>query len=69
MTRRIDDHARETVDAIRLAIEGAANDATALAVIRELLDKGPPIDKKGTASVRRFLRAVNNTRGKWELAR
>jgi hypothetical protein len=58
--------ARETLDAIRLALEASADDRSAVLVIRTLLaDSTPPLPHE-TGSVARLLRAVKRTkRAQW----
>ena len=60
--RSSDQVARDTLDAIRLAVEGAGDDHAAVAVIRALLADSTPAQRDGTASVRRLLRAIKRTR-------
>jgi hypothetical protein len=61
--------AREALDAIRLAIEAAADDdRAAVIVIRTILADGPPPQPNDTGSVSRLLRAVKRTRrARWKL--
>jgi hypothetical protein len=68
--KRPEENAREVVDAIRLALEAAANDKTAVRVIRVILADGPPPQPRDTASVKRLLRAVKRTRyARWYVPR
>jgi hypothetical protein len=69
MTRRSSEEiARETLDAIRLAIEASADDRAAVMVIRTLLADSTPARPDDTGSVRRLLRAVKRTRrARWSL--
>lgn len=62
MSTRRETTAREALDAIRLAIEGAANDRAAVMVIRMILTGAPPPNPQDTMSVRRLLRAIKRTR-------
>jgi hypothetical protein len=62
MSERQEANAREVLDAIRLALEGAANDKTAVAVIRTIMADAPAPNRRDTRSVGRLLRAVKRTR-------
>lgn len=66
--RTREDIARETLDAIRLAIEAASDERAAVMVIRTLLADSVPVRGDDTRSVRRLLRAVKRTRrARWTL--
>lgn len=65
---RTQNEALDALDAIRLAIQGAANEATALAVTNEILRNAAPTgDPTSTRSVRVFLDAVTALNGKYEV--
>lgn len=59
---RDENKATEVLDAIRLAVEGAANDRDAVIVIRALLADATAPRRKSTRSVALLLRAVKRTR-------
>jgi hypothetical protein len=59
--RSSEELAREALDAIRLALEAAADDRAAVVVIRTILADGPPPRPKDTGAVKRLLRAVKRT--------
>lgn len=62
-TRRSSEEvARETVDAIRLCLEAAADDRAAVMVIRTLVADSTPMRPNDNGSVRRLLRAIRRTR-------
>lgn len=62
MSERQEEYAREVLDALRLAVIGAADDKSAMAVIRTLIADGPAAKRGDTNSVRRLLRAIKRTR-------
>lgn len=47
-----------TVGAIRMALNGAANDETALSLVQWLVDQAPDTDPSDTSSVRLFLEGI-----------
>ncbi len=51
------------IGAIRLALEGAANDATALAVIAKLCEYAPATDPTETYPTSLFVRAIQAVNG------
>lgn len=47
-----------TMGAIRLALEGAADDETALRVVKWLVDQAPDTEQGDTASVKLFIEGI-----------
>lgn len=54
-------NARECLDAIRLAIQGAGNDHAAVVIVEKILETAPPIRPKDTRSVVRLVAAIRAT--------
>lgn len=62
---RNDYTAQECIDGIRLALEGAASDETAVEVIRWIVDEHAPDPVNGTRSVRVLLDSVKSLGGRF----
>jgi hypothetical protein len=60
--------ARDTLDAIRLALEGGADDASRVRLIRELVDAGPPARGSRVEPVRLLTKTIRRLRARLVVA-
>lgn len=62
MSRRNEDAAIDVLDAMRLALIGAANDRAALEALKALLKDAPSGNPKASRPVQLLLKAIQNPR-------